>query len=116
MNYETVCVKIKLKPNSLGRVREWAETINARKEEALATLRDETVIVEAAFLDQTSEGDFLITFMKAEDMAKVREAVKSSTHEIDKFHQKFKQETWEERKSLELLVDLDRISEISQID
>lgn len=70
MNYETVCVKIKLKPNSLERVREWAETMNARKDEALATLRDETVIVEAVFLDQTGEGDFLVTFMKAESLKK----------------------------------------------
>jgi hypothetical protein len=111
MNYETICVKIKLKPNSIERVREWAETMNARREEALATLRDETVIVEAAFLDQTDEGDFLITFMKAESLAKAREAVKSSIHDIDKFHRKFKQEAWGERKTLELLVDLDRIKE-----
>jgi uncharacterized protein DUF6176 len=112
MSYETVCTKIKLKADSLGQVREWANTMNARKEEVLATLRDETVIVEAAFLDQTSEGDFLIVFMKAESLAKAGEAVKSPTHEIDKIHQKFKHETWEERKSLELLVDLDRIAEI----
>jgi len=111
MNYETICVKIKLRANSLGRVREWAETMNARKEEALATLRDESVIVEAAFLDQTSEGDFLIIFMKAESLERAREAVRSSTHEIDKFHKKFKQEAWEERKTLELLLDLDRIKE-----
>jgi hypothetical protein len=77
-------------------------------------LRDETVIVETAFLDQTAEGDFLITFMKAESFQKAREAVRSSVHDIDKFHQKFKQETWEERSSLELLVDLDRIQESRQ--
>lgn len=118
MSYETICVKIKLKPNSLELVRKWAETMNARKEEALATLRDETVIIESAFLDQTSEGDFLITFMKAESLAKAREAVRNSVHEIDKFHQKFKHDTWEERKSLELLLDLDRIKELAsgQID
>ncbi len=112
MSYKTICVKIKLKPNSLERVREWAETMNARKEEALATLRDETVIVESAFLDQTSEGDFLITFMKAENFEKAREAAQKSIHDIDKFHQRFKQDAWEERKPLELLIDLDRISEI----
>ena len=111
MNYETVCIKIKLKPDSLEKVREWAKTIKDRKPEALAPLRDKTVIVEAAFLDQTAEGDFLITFMKAESLEKAREAVRRSVHDIDKFHQKFKQETWGERKSLELLVDLDRIQE-----
>lgn len=112
MSYETVCVKIRLKPGSLDRVREWAKTINARKDEALDTLRDETVVVESAFLDQTAEGDFLITFMKAESLEKARRAVQNSVHDLDKFHQKFKQETWEERKSLELLVDLDRIADL----
>jgi hypothetical protein len=50
---ETSCVKIRLKPGSLDRVREWAKTLNeTRRDEALATLRDETVVLEAAFLDR----------------------------------------------------------------
>ena len=113
MKYQTNCVKIKLKLNSLEKVRTWAKTINERKDEALATLRDEGVIIECVFLDQTSEGDFLISIMKAESFEKAREAMEKSVHEIDKFHQQFKQETWEDGKKLELLVDLDRISEIS---
>jgi hypothetical protein len=86
--------------------------INSRKEEALATLRDETVVVESVFLDRTAEEDFLLIFMKAESLEKAREAVQNSTHDLDKFHQKFKRETWEERNSLELLIDLDRIAEL----
>ena len=58
MNYETRCVKIKLKPNSLEKVREWAQTINERKDEALATLRDEGVILETVFLDQKRKAIF----------------------------------------------------------
>lgn len=112
MNYETRCFKIKLKPNSIEKVREWAKTINERKDEALATLRDEGVILEAVFLDQTSDGDFLISIMKAESFEQARETVQKSVHEIDRFHQKFKDETWETHKYLELLVDLDRSSEI----
>ena len=73
MNYETRCVKIKLKPNSLEKVREWAQTINERKDEALATLRDEGVILETVFLDQNSEGDFLIYVMKAGNFEQVKE-------------------------------------------
>ena len=49
MPYQTQCVKIQLKPNSLGRVREWATTLNdSRRSEALATLRDEAVVFEAS--------------------------------------------------------------------
>ena len=113
MRYETRCVKIKIKPNSLERVREWARTVNeTRRDEALATLVDETVIIEAFFLDSTPDGDFLIAFQKAESFDRSKRAVEASTHDIDRYHQQFKKDTWESGKQLELLVDLDRISEV----
>ena len=113
MRYETRCTKIKIKPNSLERVREWAKTVNEiRRDEALATLQDETVIIEAFFLDSTPDGDFLITFRKAESFDRSGRAVEASTHDIDRYHQQFKKDTWESGKQLELLVDLDRISEV----
>ena len=108
---EARCFKIKLKAGSIDRVREWARTINLRADEALATLRDETVIIESVFLDRTVEGDFLIVFMKAESFRKSGEAVQHSTHVIDEYHRQFKRDTWAERRELELLVDLDRTSE-----
>lgn len=107
MPYETSCVKIKLKPGSVPRAREWAMVINARREEALATLRDEGVVLECAFLDQTPEGDFLIYVMKAESFQKAKEAAQRSSHEIDDYHLKFKEETWEDGKKLEILIDLE---------
>ncbi|CAN5720185.1 hypothetical protein BH24ACI2_BH24ACI2_14260 [soil metagenome] len=110
MKYETRCIKIKLKPNSLEKVREWARVINERKDEALATLRDEDVILECAFLDQTSEGDFLIYLMKAESFEKAKAVFEKSVHAIDEYHQNFKRETWEDGKKLEMLIDLDRFS------
>jgi hypothetical protein len=114
MRYQTKCVKIRLKDNSLERVREWAGTINnSRRAEALATLRDETVVIEAAFLDQTAEGDFLIYVMKAETFEKSKQAVAASMHDIDKYHQDFKKDTWQSSTQLELLVDLDRIGELA---
>lgn len=109
---ETRCFKIKLKHGSIERVREWAETINRRRDEALATLRDETVVVESAFLDRTEHGDFLIIYMKAESFAKSAGAVQKSVHAIDEYHRQFKRETWDEHGELELLLDLDRITEI----
>src|ERR687886_238111 len=87
--YETRCVKIKLKPNSIERVREWAETLNRRRDEAIETLRDETVVVESVFLDRTEQGDFLIYFMKAESFEKSSLAAETSSHSIDEYHRKF---------------------------
>lgn len=112
MNYETRCVKIKLKSNSLEKVREWKRVIDERKDEALATLRDEGVILETVFLDQTSEGDFLIYVMKAESFEKVNKIFEKSVHAIDEYHRKFMNENYADRKKLELLIDLDRTSEI----
>ena len=108
---ETRCFKIKLKPDSLERVREWAQTINERKDEALETLRDESVFIEAVFLDSTEHGDFLISFMKAESFEKARKAVEGSLHSIDEYHRQFKRDVWVEVKQLETLVDLDRVEE-----
>ena len=107
MKYETRGFKIKLKPNSLEKVREWARTINSRKDEALAALCDESVLLETVFLDQTAEGDFLIGVMKAENFAKAGEAINNSVHSIDEYHRKFKRETWESRTQIELLIDLE---------
>ena len=112
--YQTRCIRVRLKENSLERVREWAATINRRKDEALATLRDESVVIESAFLEQTPEGDFLIYFMKAESFERVAEAYQKSAHPIDEYHHEFMRETFAERKPLELLIDLDRITEVSQ--
>ena len=114
MPYQTQCVKIQLKPNSLERVREWATTLNeSRRAEALATLRDEAVVFEAAFLDHTAEGDFLIYIMKAESFEKAKEAAATSMHDIDGYHKEFKKDTWDSRQQLELLLDLDRIGELA---
>lgn len=112
MGYETRCVKIKLKPDSIKKARDWTRTINERKEEALATLRDESVIMETVFLDRNSEGDFLIYVMKAESFEKARESVKKSVRAIDDYHQNFENECWADGKPLETLIDLDRFSEI----
>lgn len=110
MNFQTKCVKIKLKPDSIEKVREWAKVIIQRKDEALATMRDESVVLETVFLDQTSEGDFLIYLMKAESFDKSKEAARNFVHEIDKFHRQFKSETWDDGKKLELLIDLENFS------
>lgn len=101
-------VLIKLKPDSLDRVREWAKAINKRKDEALATLRDEAVVAESWFLLSLDDGDYLLAYMRAKDMKKAHEAVKDSLHEIDALHQQFKQDAWVKGGgiSTELLVDL----------
>jgi hypothetical protein len=80
----------------------------ARRDEVLATLQDEGVTVESAFLERTADGDYLIYYMRAADRQRAAGAAAQSTHPIDQYHQSFKRETWEEATTLELLVDLEQ--------
>ncbi|AZI43519.1 hypothetical protein EHF33_12820 [Deinococcus psychrotolerans] len=108
---ETCAHRIKLKAGSLERVRQWAEELSRRQTEALATLRDETVILECFFLEQAEDGDYLIGVMCAENFEQSRAAVEQSLHSIDAYHQQFKKDTWESGKRLELLVELNLLGE-----
>lgn len=103
----TSCGKIKLKPDSIDKVYEWAKELNSRSQEALATLRDEGVYVESVFLDRTEHGDYLIYFMKYKDQNELDRAYVKSEHEIDKYHRAFKKATWESAKDLELILDFE---------
>jgi L-rhamnose mutarotase len=102
---ETVCVRVRLEPGSLPRVREWAAELNARRDEVLATLQDEGVRVESVFLD----GETLVYYLKADSIDKARDVYAGSQHAIDAYHQRFKDETFAERTQLELLVDFENL-------
>jgi L-rhamnose mutarotase len=103
---ETVCVRVRLQPGSLERVREWAAELNSRRDEVLATLRDEGVRIESVFLD----GDTLVYYMRADDVEHARAVYARSTHAIDAYHQRFKDETFGEQTVLELLIDFENLS------
>lgn len=105
---DVVAALIKLKPNSQDRVREWAETINRRKDEALATLSDEGVVMESWFQVKVEGQDYLLCFMRSESMEHARQAGKTSQHAIDAYHKQFQAETWVAGTNISatLLVDL----------
>ena len=102
---ETVCVRVRLKEGSLERVREWARELNSRRDEVLETLRDEGVRIESVFLD----GDTLIYYLRAESIDEAREVAAHSTHAIDAYHQRFKDETFDGQTTLELLIDFENL-------
>lgn len=54
------CVIIELKAGSLERVRAWANFIIANRNEALATLENESVTVESFFLLSLESKDYLV--------------------------------------------------------
>lgn len=111
MPLQSKCVKIALDRRSIPAVREWATTLNERRDEVLATLRDEGVFVETVFLEDSEAGAFLIYFIKAMDLACANEVAAKSTHAIDAFHKQFQREHWGARTRTELLIDFDRVGE-----
>ena len=98
-------MRVRLEPGSLQRVREWAAELNTRRDEVLATLRDEGIRVESVFLD----GETLVYYMKADSLDRAREVYARSQHAIDAYHQRFKDETFAEQTQLELLVDFENV-------
>ena len=109
---ETRAFRIKLKPGSRERVREWAEHISRHREEALETLRDEGVLLECFFLEQRDDDDYLIAIMTAASFDRSKAVVQESTHDIDAYHRAFQREVWDSVEVLERLVELPRLDEI----
>ncbi len=98
-------MRVRLAPGSLPRVRDWAAELNARRDEVMATLRDEGVRVESVFLD----GESLVYYLKADSLDKAREVYARSSHAIDAYHQRFKDETFAAETQLELLIDFENL-------
>jgi Family of unknown function (DUF6176) len=104
---ERKCVRIKLKPHALEKVRAWAHEVNARKSEAYEILKDEGVFIESAYLDEIAGDHYLIYFMKADDLSHSAKVDSSNSESLGAYHQQFKKECWESVKVLENLIDLD---------
>lgn len=104
------CARLRLKPGSLPRVREWAAELTRRRDEVMATLRDETVRVESAFLESGPEGDFIVYYMRVDDPETSRRAADSSAHAIDGYHRAVMREIVESHQALTPLFDFEQDS------
>lgn len=105
INLKTKCILIKLRPNSIDRVTEWANTLNQRSGEVFETLTNEGVSLESAFLANINDDHYLVYIMRAEDFDKAKSVAKRSESTIDDYHRKFKLDTWLERTELTNLID-----------
>lgn len=105
---DVVCARIQLQPDSLPRVRAWAEHLRAHRDEALQTLAAEGVTVESVFLDSGAKGDFLVYYMRSGSQQRAQEVAARSVAAIDAYHRAFKRDTWAQVRRLDLLLDLAR--------
>lgn len=103
-------VLIQLKPDVLENVEAWKVVLNARKDEAIETLRAEGVHVESWFHLEVEGNDYLIAYMRADDIAKAQQIGKASNFPIDQVHKQFKS-NWMKVFPATLLVDLENKSD-----
>ena len=99
-------VLIQLKPDSLTYVDAWQAELNARKDEALETLKAEGVLVESWFYLKLEGQDYLLAYTRAENIQKAQAVAKKSHFPIDQVHKNFKK-NWLKIIPTKLLLDLE---------
>jgi L-rhamnose mutarotase len=92
-------IKFKFKPNAKQIWLDWSEELKRRREEVVATLKNEGVVSESCFLSE--DGEYVYYFMEAEDFEKAKDAVTNNPHQIDGDHKNAREG------SLELVAKLD---------
>ena len=81
---EVRLVKFKIKPSKKEEWLAWCKELEKRKNESVATLKNEGVVSESCFF---SSDDYIYYFVEAYDLKKAKEAVTNNPHPIDKEHQ-----------------------------
>jgi len=85
---------IELKPDSAADIEAWRNHIEAHRDEALQTLRNEGVAVESWFLFHLEDKDYLLAYMRADSIDRARKVAAQSTDALDVYHRAFKDKTW----------------------
>jgi uncharacterized protein DUF6176 len=105
---EAVCARVRLKPGSLPRVREWAAYVASHRDDALQRLAAEGVTIESVFLDESGAVAHLVYDMRSASIEQAQRTARDSVAAIDREHERFKADAWIEVTRLERLVDLSR--------
>ncbi|MET0540457.1 MAG: DUF6176 family protein [Variovorax sp.] len=103
-----VCARIRLKNGAVPRVREWAAHMAAHRADALQRLVAEGVSIESVFLDISTDGEFLVYYMRAASQEEAHRVAAQSAAELDRYHKDFQRQAWGAAQKLELLLDLRR--------
>ncbi|MYL16370.1 DUF6176 family protein [Halorubrum distributum] len=85
---DVVLTKQRIEPGKTERLEAWAREIRDRESEAIETLRNERMHSETAFVEHADDGDYLVYYMKAEDIDAAYEAYEESSHDIDEEHKR----------------------------
>jgi len=80
---EITIIRQEVRPDKVNKLKGWMEEANDRKSEIIETLQHEGVKTESTFLEESSDGTFLVTYMEAENLQEVQEAFEDSNFDID---------------------------------
>lgn len=96
-----------VRPDYVDELREWLRTVNdERRDEALATLGDETCTHEQAILIEGKDGPVIVHVMEVRDIARSISAARSSQHPLDAEHREVMRRATGADVPSELLLDL----------
>ena len=98
-------VKFRFKPDKKQVWLDWSKELERRKDEVIATLKNEGVVSESCFLSQ--DGESVYYFMESEDFEKVKKAVSENPHPIDADHKSARESSLEFAGKLECLFHFD---------
>ncbi len=104
-----LCGRIKIKDGAMEEVKEWFRVLNERKQELIEAFTLEGVWVESIFLERAQDGDYLIYYMRQNDLEKAFTALGKCGLPIRLFHVEHWKKCCHECILLDPLFDLERL-------
>lgn len=98
---EVKLIKLKFRQGQKQTWLSWAEELKHRRNEVIATLKNEGVVSEACFISE--DGEYVYYFMEAEDFEKANRAVAEHPLPIDSDHRQIRQNSLERIAQLDCL-------------
>lgn len=109
-----ICTRTLLKKGVVDEVRQWLAALESRKDEVLKTFQDEGVWLESAFLEKSGEEDYLVYYMRADDVMQAIAVFQKSVYPIDQFHRECWGKYAENTTVLEPIFHLERKKETAR--
>src|SRR5215210_6082897 len=96
----------RVRPERVGRMRQWFGELMRRQDEVRETFRNEEVRHEQAWLIETSDGPLLVYAVEVEDPERALRAFETSELAIDGEHRRVMDEVTQGTAEVEKLYDL----------
>jgi hypothetical protein len=108
MRAEVQCIKVRLRPGTTERAVSFIKSLKTtRVEENRAAGIEAGIDIESIFLEQTPEADFLYFYVRAEHLPQRRPGATPPTNPLLLEKGQLSQQTWEDVKPLQILLDFD---------